>query len=61
MYGIYKPVEIEEGLTIFYKGDMTYIAPDLQFLHYFLAEELLPTVKEIFARMEKDPHWVKKE
>jgi len=36
-----------------------YSTPDLQFLHYFLAEELVPTIDEILLRMEKNPNWMK--
>ncbi|MBR9706469.1 hypothetical protein GOV14_05515 [Candidatus Pacearchaeota archaeon] len=49
-----------DGLEIFYKGDLMYSTPDLQFLHYFLADDMLETAKEIFSRMEKDPDWMKK-
>lgn len=60
MYWIMNPTEMEKGLKIVYKGDMTYVTPDLQFWHYFLSEELLPAAKEIFSRMEKDKNWMKK-
>jgi phosphohistidine swiveling domain-containing protein len=60
MYTITKPKETEEGLTILYKGDMIYSTPDLQFLHYFIAEDLIPTANEIFRRMEENPNWMKK-
>ncbi len=59
-YLIANPRETEKGLTVEYKGDMVYVTPDLQFQHYFLAEDMIPIAKEIFARMEKDSNWIGK-
>jgi len=55
---ILEPIEVDKDLNVFYKGDLVYSTPDLQFFHYFAAEELFPTAKEILNRMEKDKKWM---
>lgn len=61
MQSIGYPIELEQGLTILYPGDMTYATPDYQFIHYFAAEDVKPTVEEMFRRMDEEPDWVGKQ